>query len=817
MNRFQYFSRSRKLKRIFTIFYAGVMVLLLLSSLFQSASYQRHLEHDKKTYGNWNVMFLHADTDLLEKIEKNQMVEEAGIIQINDKTQMNDRSIISGYFDKKALAMSDFTLKAGRYPEKEDEILVDIALLDELSLPYETGQTLEVEMNGKKQSLSVGGIIQNYRRSWIYGANLPQIITGQTLISTDEVLLVQMKPGFTDAAQDLKSLSNNPVLINTNAELSFDLFSQDNTVFTLLNGCIVIASLLMLLFFSSNWISSHLQEIMTLKLLGASSGNMNKDLNRIVIKTAACSVLLFILLAWILKVEKILIVFDLVLYFIMVLLSVWIFKYMIKRIPSVFTEYTQTSALGRSFKTGRKPITIFKITVRYIQANLKSFTFQTVTLAILLLALSGALILFHQNQLYKEQALYSSDFYLQKEPFNENAYTTLDEESIEKLESLPNVKDIEMYWFEFGTTLCWNDEGQSMLRDIDSEELMSSVGLMQNASENGLEVSGITGYGIDHLHSKSEVFESIDSPVFNQDQFNAGNQIILFLPELADQKTSSSGKEITGSLTARYGIKDYLADPNQYKSLEESSIQEGDRVTIEIEGQSKEVEVGAVLRTAFPFLSNQGLGFIAGYPYSYIASDAFFNQQPAVNAVEISLDSYQNLDAIEEQVKMIALANKMNLVNNSTDNVKLSSFFAHEIQIYGIGSIFLALLFIGTLIFFALKNQKQIFAFESELESACVSKAKVQRFQTLYILMLMASILLLYIILSRLFIGILSQIIPNLSELRSLSQLFDPSTGEPALIRNWMKIDLFRCWAVLIPLSILIIAGTYRIVLTKRR
>ena len=334
-----------------------------------------------------------------------------------------------------------------------------------------------------------------------------------------------------------------------------------------------------------------------------------------------------------------------------------------------------------------------------------------------------------------------------------------------------------------------------MEKDDDGKLPFNLYNSVSEETQN-ITIHDISAYSVDHWDQKEELFSDVEGNV-NWEEYKKGNEIILYLPEMIEIREE-------GNLFPQYDVKG-SDEREQQAVLKEESIHIGDVVEIkDRSGNTRNVKIGGILRSSSNSVS-AAYGSFLYFPYSVLASDAFFGKKCCVNEVTVWLDSYQNLNWVESQMNGLTISRHMNMENKSHENERQYSFFKKETGVYLIVSIFLLFVFIGSSLYFSLKDQEQKHNFARELETALIRPCSIKKIFTLQSLLFLVLFVGSVFIFSIILYFVLTSFIANLNELSQLPyNLFDLNTGAPIIAARSIHEKFIFCLLIFLPIEMMI-------------
>ena len=119
------------------------LVFIITAVVFQTSSETTKKEQTLDLYGDWQLAYLSGDKEINSSLKDENFVEKAGTNIIIGESE--DAGVV-GTFDKGFLDIGRLSLYDGKFPEKADEIALEINQMSKMGLELETGQKVELEV-----------------------------------------------------------------------------------------------------------------------------------------------------------------------------------------------------------------------------------------------------------------------------------------------------------------------------------------------------------------------------------------------------------------------------------------------------------------------------------------------------------------------------------------------------------------------------------------------------------------------------------------------------------------------------------------------
>lgn len=133
-------------------------VINIFSSILTQSILQYKWEKGTSLYGKFACGLSDISNEEKELALQEFSSENVGVFSTYQDTQINNLMLTLGYVDISFSKQVTIELKSGRFPENEDEVIVEEFVLNLLENP----NYLEVVYNNKKIKLKIVGIIKNY-------------------------------------------------------------------------------------------------------------------------------------------------------------------------------------------------------------------------------------------------------------------------------------------------------------------------------------------------------------------------------------------------------------------------------------------------------------------------------------------------------------------------------------------------------------------------------------------------------------------------------------------------------------------------------
>lgn len=119
-------------------------IFIITSTIFQGSIETTKSEQGLDLYGEWHAAYMHGDNQVRDRLKEEKDIDKMGVSTIIGQSQTAG---VVGTFNDDLVDMGRFKLYKGRYPEKADEIMVELNQMSDMGLELEVGQKIEIELN----------------------------------------------------------------------------------------------------------------------------------------------------------------------------------------------------------------------------------------------------------------------------------------------------------------------------------------------------------------------------------------------------------------------------------------------------------------------------------------------------------------------------------------------------------------------------------------------------------------------------------------------------------------------------------------------
>ena len=265
-------------------------VVLLFFTSFLLDSFQAQKQYQRQMiYGFHNGAAFDISEREESKIQNHLSIKKSGEMIVYGTIIGDDSSEIGniGTVDQNFWNLEQFQLIDGTYPAKENEVVMEYAMLDLLHLPYEIGENIDLKIQVTdgtliEKSYVLSGIIQTYSTNWLCNDHpLLSVITKQC-----DSEPMQRHLFFSSAYKNENEMKELDALIHeTNkSEIIFNEYSFPENIFSfeqiVENGGALLSvsaiSALLLICISLSTIAKQLYRNRVLLSLGLNKNKLNR-------------------------------------------------------------------------------------------------------------------------------------------------------------------------------------------------------------------------------------------------------------------------------------------------------------------------------------------------------------------------------------------------------------------------------------------------------------------------------------------------------------------------------------------------------------
>lgn len=706
-HKFHYYSRNKKLIFYFSTILAVSVFILLFTLYSQYHIYEITKNENEEWYGSWQGVVVDVSSENEDILQEHELMEKTGTTGIYGNVQNSDQSIgLVGYGDHDFFDMANLNLIKGHWPKKENEIIVESQVLDQQRKSYDLQQEISVTVQTTEGHVTkdyiLCGIIDNYSSTWAIQRDFPNAFIAQSpgLIEQSKNIYLIPQKGYENILNEIHLEKNQEILENTAIEVNYNPFSTSNLSYTVIGLFAIVSSILLISYTFFQWTRKHYKEIQILKSLGADHKILIKDLFQLYSKSMILPFFIFLISCLWMKLSGKMYLFAVVLFLISLVLSILLSMIQTSRIPENINTYTEPIPVRtrRLSLQQYKKMSPFRMAIRNIRWNLKRKMIQMFLTASLLVSLLLTLTSFNESRFMENYYNGFSDFLIQSEYDAQGKIKTIAPSIITKLSSIQGVNYFESLYMSTGQfSVSWNDQDQAVFNQNFIDYPIFQIG------DKGINQVFPNVLYVSSSKFKDRIFTDIDEGSFNEDTFNSGEEVILYLPVFCYNEAKN---ELDASQIYPLDNKEDSTKNVCTAIYEENSIEVGDEVTVQSrDGKKRQAKVQGIIREplndSFKYDYTDSLLLQAfTLPYTVIVSDNFFGLEDPVSHISIWLDSDMNKAPIEETISTICSNEGLQLINKSTEKRIEVEKYERMILIYAIITALLTFVFVVFLYYF---------------------------------------------------------------------------------------------------------------------
>lgn len=118
-------------------------IFIITSTIFHSSSENTKMEERTAMFGSWDVGYLLANEETVEKLRGKEEIESLGLSRLLGNSETFG---LVGTVNDELLELGNFAMYEGRMPEKDNEIALELSRLSYFPTDFEVGDTIPVEV-----------------------------------------------------------------------------------------------------------------------------------------------------------------------------------------------------------------------------------------------------------------------------------------------------------------------------------------------------------------------------------------------------------------------------------------------------------------------------------------------------------------------------------------------------------------------------------------------------------------------------------------------------------------------------------------------
>ncbi len=203
-------------------------VFIVISTTFQASVEKTKAEQQFDLYGSWHAAYLDGDISTLEKLKKEETIDKIGVTNI---IGASDKVGTIGTFNEELLEMGRFSFYKGRYPEKDNEIMIELQQMSSMGMDLEIGQKIGVDIVIETVDGDVGPYIMDLNKEFYEKGVYPDYlqhhetpfenIGDATIVVSNDYFFYYPEGGdcYPDLIRETGCLTNQKVIIKREFEI----------------------------------------------------------------------------------------------------------------------------------------------------------------------------------------------------------------------------------------------------------------------------------------------------------------------------------------------------------------------------------------------------------------------------------------------------------------------------------------------------------------------------------------------------------------------------------------------------------------------
>lgn len=218
-------------------FFFVLSILILQSSLTETEQCQR-----ERSYGAWEAALFTDDVQTEKAILQQPMVVQSGTIEVRATYPIGslEGNGTIGTINQQAIDIGKLELTEGHFPKEKNEIAIEMSTLTKMGYDYTLGQKIKVcleyqdpiskEQKSEQREFILSGILKDYSMYWMEGKyEWPTAFAREEDLpkeQKEQILLVDISEKYYEAITDLEAFCKNGVIYNGNTYYTFSEAEQ---------------------------------------------------------------------------------------------------------------------------------------------------------------------------------------------------------------------------------------------------------------------------------------------------------------------------------------------------------------------------------------------------------------------------------------------------------------------------------------------------------------------------------------------------------------------------------------------------------------
>ncbi|MFW5650888.1 MAG: FtsX-like permease family protein [Acetivibrio ethanolgignens] len=591
----------------------------------------------EKQYGAWSGAVYNADVEICDFLKESNDVKKFGEIStLRDLVIFQDDfSAYIGTIDEGAFELGKIDMLEGSLPSQEEEIVLDKYLLKQIAPDAKVGDTVSIplqemrEGSGRSYEFVLSGVMNQWQENW-NKANYPlpsAFVNEKNDLSqnieeiTNCFFLGKEENNYAVSHLDelLKAREDSTYVYNQNTyAMSFEVENQFFEQKTFI-AMICAFSILVIGFLMSMIVGGMKYRITIMRSLGADKKTVysifmweafylwRKGMLLGIGAGIFCSAVIIGVVKFVLRINIMISVRWIDLVLALALFSVvFLLGYFLITLDSVFsrmrTSYREdnSSVINQKLPLPKKikPMTVSRLYGRFFRFYSKRSLLKIAVsiLAVLILNLNALLFLKHYDR-YQEIEI---DYNYSLTIFDVDK--CLDLSQIERLKEITGILSVEAEKELFSNDdmiyVTWEGWIKSQyINTLRKYDYASALSEDKDKKESDTYcLNSITGLKADDTALVDWYENCIDEGALNREKFADGEQCVLFLSPFFLEPSEMVDKKYEVQPLINAAIYDKVSKVYEYEN-DESSIKPGDMITVQVGKDSKQIEVGGIIRS----------------------------------------------------------------------------------------------------------------------------------------------------------------------------------------------------------------------------
>lgn len=676
---------NKKQNRILHLGLCFLCIFSMMLLLFQASFLAYRQEEVEKQYGAWSGAVYNADVEICDFLRESNDLKKLGEISTfkNLVIFQDDFSAYIGTIDEEAFELGKIDMLEGSLPSRENEIVLDKYLLKQIAPDAKVGDTVTIsfqetrEDSGRSYEFVLSGVMNQWQENWDK-ANYPLpsafVNKKNDLFQNIEEItncffLGKEENNYAVSHLDelLKAKEDSTYVYNQNTyAMSFEVENQFFEQKTFI-AMICAFSILVIGFLMSMVVDRMKYRITIMRSLGADKKMVysifmweafylwRKGMVLGIGAGTLCYISILGVVKFVLRINISISVrwIDLILSF--ALLSVvFLLGYFLITWDSVFrqirTSYREdnSSVINQKLPLPKKmkPMTASRLYGRFFRFYSKRSLLKigVSILAVLILNLNILQFLKHYDR-YQEIEI---DYNYSLTIFDVDK--CLDLNQIERLKEITGILSVKVEKNLFSSddmiSVTWDGWKKSQyINTLRKYGYVSALSEDKDKKESDTYcLNSIMGLKADDTALVEWYENCIDEGALNREKFADGEQCVLFLSPFFLETSELEDKKYEVQSLINADIYDKVSKVYEYEN-DENSITPGDMITVQVGKDSKQIEVGGIIRsvTGLPPAPLSG-------PYGsggLVVSEGFIDKLVGISPSKyniLKIESYVNAD-----------------------------------------------------------------------------------------------------------------------------------------------------------------------------